>query len=326
MRKFFLLILLASAASPALAEPDTDGTPNRVRNRAERAQSDSDTQRQERPVARPERHSEPAGNPGRSDPGNSVRSEGRANRDADAPRVERVAPVERDAPAERRQAGGDVRNWRRDSDASGEVTAREVERRPGRPAIVVMDQPSDAVAAGGVEPSRRGRGGDEGAVGSIEDRVRRAPVAREGGGLVQPRRPLPRVMDPERRISPTPALGTEPSAPRTAVDRRAHPSRRWTGDWRHDRRYDWRDWRRRHRNRFHLGFYYDPFGWDYFRYGIGWRLWPSYYRSSYWLRDPWQYRLPPAYGPYRWIRYHNDALLVNVYTGNVVDVIYDFFW
>jgi Ni/Co efflux regulator RcnB len=62
------------------------------------------------------------------------------------------------------------------------------------------------------------------------------------------------------------------------------------------------------------------------RYGIGWRLWPSYYRNSFWLNDSWQYRLPPAYGPYRWIRYYNDALLVNIYTGEVVDVEYDVFW
>ncbi len=311
MRKFLLLILLASAASPALAEPDSDGTPDRARNRAERAQSDSDAPRRE--VVRPQREErvseprnlEPRANVGRSDGGRS-----------ETPRVEHV---------ERRSASGEVRGWRRDSDASSETQARNAER--GRPSVVVMDGANDAVAAGEtVRPVRR-RDGDGESVGStIEDRVRRAPVAREGGGLVQPRRPLPRVMDPERRISPTPALGTEPPAPRTAVDRRANPARRWTSDWRHDRRYDWRNWRHRHRNRFHLGFYFDPFGWDYFRYGIGWRLWPSYYRSSFWLRDPWQYRLPPAYGPYRWIRYHNDALLVNVYTGNVVDVIYDFFW
>jgi Ni/Co efflux regulator RcnB len=310
MRKFLLLILLASAASPALAEPDSDGTPDRARNRAERAQSDSDAPRREVRPQREERVSEPRNlepraNVGRSDGGR-----------AETPRVEHV---------ERRSASGEVRGWRRDSDASSETQARNAER--GRPSVVVMDGANDAVAAGEtVRPVRR-RDGDGESVGStIEDRVRRAPVAREGGGLVQPRRPLPRVMDPERRISPTPALGTEPPAPRTAVDRRANPARRWTSDWRHDRRYDWRNWRHRHRNRFHLGFYFDPFGWDYFRYGIGWRLWPSYYRSSYWLRDPWQYRLPPAYGPYRWIRYHNDALLVNVYTGNVVDVIYDFFW
>ena len=313
MRKFLLLVLLASPASPTLAEPDNDGTPDRVRNRAERAQSDSDAPPREAPAARPqreERNSEPRGNVGRSDGGR-----------VETPRVDHL---------QRRSAGGEVRNWRQDSDGPGEMQGRNAERdRPtpsGRPAVVVMEDGDPVVTGDTARPARR-RGDDGESVGStIEDRVRRAPVARESGGLVQPRRPLPRVMDPERRISPTPALGTEPPAPRTAVDRRANPARRWTSDWRHDRRYDWRDWRRQHRNRFRLSFYYDPFGWDYFRYGIGWRLWPSYYRSSYWLRDPWQYRLPPAYGPYRWIRYHNDALLVNIYTGNVVDVIYDFFW
>ena len=38
------------------------------------------------------------------------------------------------------------------------------------------------------------------------------------------------------------------------------------------------------------------------------------------------YRLPRSYGPYRWVRYHNDALLVNLYTGEVEDVVYDVFW
>ncbi|HEY0630256.1 MAG TPA: RcnB family protein [Sphingomicrobium sp.] len=36
--------------------------------------------------------------------------------------------------------------------------------------------------------------------------------------------------------------------------------------------------------------------------------------------------MPPADGPYRWVRYHGDALLVNIYTGQVVDVIYNVFW
>ena len=77
---------------------------------------------------------------------------------------------------------------------------------------------------------------------------------------------------------------------------------------------------------FRLGFYYDPFGWSYRRYNIGSQLYPNYYRSNYWINDPWQYRLPPVYGPYRWVRYHNDALLVDTWSGQVVDVIYGFFW
>lgn len=101
---------------------------------------------------------------------------------------------------------------------------------------------------------------------------------------------------------------------------------RWTGQWRDDRRYDWRRHRHHHRSIFRIGFYYDPFGYGYSRFGIGSYLYPNYYRSSFWINDPWQYRLPPAYGPYRWVRYHNDAVLIDTWTGEVVDVIYSFFW
>jgi hypothetical protein len=38
------------------------------------------------------------------------------------------------------------------------------------------------------------------------------------------------------------------------------------------------------------------------------------------------YRLPYAPPGTRWIRYWNDALLVDVYTGEVVDEIPNFFW
>ena len=102
--------------------------------------------------------------------------------------------------------------------------------------------------------------------------------------------------------------------------------RRWSGDWRRDHRYDWYSYRNRYRSLFRLGRYYDPYHYGYRRFSIGFNLWPSYYGSNFWLNDPWQYRLPPAYGPYRWVRYYDDALLVNIYTGTVVDVIYNFFW
>jgi len=101
---------------------------------------------------------------------------------------------------------------------------------------------------------------------------------------------------------------------------------RWSGDWRHDHRYDWHSHRSRYGSLYRLGRYYDPYGWGYRRFSIGFNLWPSYYGSNFWMNDPWQYRLPPAYGPYRWVRYFDDALLVNIYTGQVVDVVYNFFW
>ena len=67
-------------------------------------------------------------------------------------------------------------------------------------------------------------------------------------------------------------------------------------------------------------------GWNYRRLGIGFTLGAPFFASSFWINDPWAYRLPPAYGQYRWVRYYGDVLLVDIYTGQVVDVINDFFW
>lgn len=103
---------------------------------------------------------------------------------------------------------------------------------------------------------------------------------------------------------------------------------RWARDWRNDRRYDWQDWRRTNRNAYRLPRYYAPRGYHYGyqRFSIGFTLGSILYAQNYWISDPWAYRLPPAYGPYRWVRYYNDALLVDIETGEVVDVIHDIFW
>lgn len=124
-------------------------------------------------------------------------------------------------------------------------------------------------------------------------------------------------------VSSTPRFGTEPPL---RHDRHTTRPTHWNGNWRHDTRYNWHDYRQHHRSIYHLGYYHDPFGWAYQTFAIGWRLWPSYYESSYWIEDPWTYRLPPAPPGTRWIRYYNDALLVDIYTGEVLDVIHDFFW
>jgi Nickel/cobalt transporter regulator len=102
---------------------------------------------------------------------------------------------------------------------------------------------------------------------------------------------------------------------------------RWDNSWRRDRRYDWSSYRGTHRNVYRIGRYRSPYNnWSYRRLGIGFSLQPLFYSSSYWIDDPYTYRLPPAYGPYRWVRYYDDALLVNIYTGEVVDTIYNIFW
>ena len=148
-----------------------------------------------------------------------------------------------------------------------------------------------------------------------------------GEGLRQSDRPLPRVMrmrDRSQMVSDVPRRGTQPPMRFDNDHRRDRIS--WNGNWRHDGRFDWHDWRHRHRSIFHLGFYFDPFGWGYQPFDIGWRLWPNYYSSNYWINDPWEYRLPYAPPGTRWIRYYNDALLVDTYTGEVIDSIRDFFW
>lgn len=101
----------------------------------------------------------------------------------------------------------------------------------------------------------------------------------------------------------------------------------WSRDWRRDNRYNWQNWRSSNRDVFRLGRYRSPYnGWSYRRLGIGFSLQPLFFSQDYWIDDPWMYRLPEAYGPYRWVRYYDDALLVNIYNGEVADVIYDFFW
>ncbi|MES2135943.1 MAG: RcnB family protein [Pseudomonadota bacterium] len=123
-------------------------------------------------------------------------------------------------------------------------------------------------------------------------------------------------------VSNVPQPGTQP--PPMASRPTSQPQ--WSTAWRQNSQYDWDGWRNQHRSLFQLGAYYDPFGWGYRPYQIGWRMWPSYYGSSFWLNDPWQYRLPYAPAGTQWVRYYNDALLVDMYSGQVVDVIYSFFW
>lgn len=99
----------------------------------------------------------------------------------------------------------------------------------------------------------------------------------------------------------------------------------WNRDWRNDRRYDWRNYRDHHRSVFHLGIYFDPFGYGYRAFGIGYRLQPLYFGQRYWI-DPAMYGLPFPPPGAQWVRYWNDAVLVDMYSGEVIDVIHNFFW
>jgi hypothetical protein len=102
----------------------------------------------------------------------------------------------------------------------------------------------------------------------------------------------------------------------------------WNNGWRNDRRYNWQQHRNTYRNAYRAPRYYHPYGngYQYRRFSVGFYLDSLFFGSRYWINDPWQYRLPPAYGSYRWVRYYDDVLLIDLRNGRVVDVIYDFYW
>ena len=102
----------------------------------------------------------------------------------------------------------------------------------------------------------------------------------------------------------------------------------WNRNWRQDNRYDWNRRRQYDRNAYHLPRYYAPSGWNYGyrRFDIGFTLSAILFNRNYWIDDAGYYGLPDAYGEYRWVRYYNDALLVDIYTGEVVDTVYGSFW
>lgn len=102
----------------------------------------------------------------------------------------------------------------------------------------------------------------------------------------------------------------------------------WNRDWRGDNRYNYNRYRTANRGAYRLPRYYAPSNWGYGyrRFSIGVTLSSVLWNQNYWIDDPYAYRLPDAYGPYRWVRYYDDALLIDVRTGRVVDSVYGIFY
>jgi Ni/Co efflux regulator RcnB len=304
MRKVLALLLLAGAATPAIAAADPGdrhgGSHFSQQSTDNHGNRSDDSNRQ---------HSD------RGDRGN------RGGNDAqpqDHPRaVMRLAPsgggnndqVQPVTPVETNNSGGNAGEHRhfngvRSRTSGGEPRTIEPSgHSDGRPADTVRDWHGPKI----VEPPH----------GTTEDRA--APALREQ------HRAVPNVF--RNRVPVVSRVPREGTQPPLRVDSRSRDrTHQWDTRWRSNHRYDWQDWRRHHRSHFHLGLYFDPFGWNYQPWQIGWRLWPNYYSSRYWISDPFEYRLPYAPPGYRWIRYYDDAILVDTFTGEAVDVIHNFFW
>ncbi len=249
------------------------------------------------------------------------RSERSQNADDDAGdrrsgRAERPARTERADTEDRRSAREDRRSAsddRRDAIRQQRLERRAAQNTGERVRAPAVTQHSDAPAS-----VRNWRGRErfrENSPTVIQERNRNG-AERLRQRLVQQSPPT---------VSRVPLQGTQPPV-RSGARSVYNATQRWTDSWRSDRRYDWRGHRRRYGSLYNFGYYNDPFGWGYRPFSIGWRMWPSYYSRSHWLNDPWQYRLPYAPAGYRWIRYYDDAILVDTWDGQVVDVIRNFFW
>ncbi len=72
-------------------------------------------------------------------------------------------------------------------------------------------------------------------------------------------------------------------------------------------------------------FVYPP-GWGYRRWEIGAFLAPGFLVRDYWYPDWDLLGLPPPPPDYQWVRYGPDLLLVDLTSGEVVEVVYDVFY
>ena len=295
MRRLIIPLMLASVAgTPAIAGPDDRAADQGFRAAAEETGKDD---------RRSERRSEKAE---RQQLSSSVQGEDRAAAQAAARANRGDVEAIRPARLERRLQSAGV-SAEHGLNRRGDGQARLV--RQGQIQEVIG---GDATAAEAERTERRRRTGPK------------MVMAPGSDGLRQSDRPLPHVLrDRAPLVTSSPSEGSQPPL---RLERRRGDGANWATSWRRDGRYDWRRWRDRHRSLFRLGYYMDPFGWGYRPYSVGWRLWPSYYGSNYWIHDPWQYRLPYAPPGYRWIRYYDDAILIDTWDGRVLDVIHRFFW
>lgn len=79
-------------------------------------------------------------------------------------------------------------------------------------------------------------------------------------------------------------------------------------------------------NRVHAAPFVYPGGWGYRRWGIGMVLPPLFLVPAYYYGEWAALGLAPPQPGFQWVRYGPDLLLVNVATGEVVDVVYGAFY
>jgi Ni/Co efflux regulator RcnB len=108
------------------------------------------------------------------------------------------------------------------------------------------------------------------------------------------------------------------------------PNPGWAGNtnWRNDRaawsRYH-RSWTASRRYRW-TGSYVRPAGWYYRRWTLGAFLPAMFFAQQYWIANYMVFALDPPPTGTVWVRYGSDALLVDRYSGEVIQVVYGIFY
>jgi Ni/Co efflux regulator RcnB len=85
-------------------------------------------------------------------------------------------------------------------------------------------------------------------------------------------------------------------------------------------------WRGHPYNRFHGPAFAYPAGWGYRRWAVGAALPALFLAPAYYWTNYAAFGLPPPEPGFQWVRYGPDLLLVNIATGQVVDVVYGAFY
>ncbi|MBS0470716.1 MAG: RcnB family protein [Proteobacteria bacterium] len=107
---------------------------------------------------------------------------------------------------------------------------------------------------------------------------------------------------------------------------RGHHNNGWNGHG--GRHHDWRSyhrsWTAPHRH--HWGRYHRPHGWYYRNWAVGAFLPSLFFAERYWINSYYDLGLPPPPPGARWVRYGDDALLIDDFTGEIIQVVRNVFY
>ncbi|THD70146.1 RcnB family protein [Phenylobacterium sp.] len=79
-------------------------------------------------------------------------------------------------------------------------------------------------------------------------------------------------------------------------------------------------------DRFHAGFYRPPYGYYVRAWGFGDFLPRGWFGQPYWIGDFMNYDLPYPPPGFEWVRVGPDALMIDRFTGRIVQVVRGIFW